>query len=433
MKFIYADSLDFVDPRYDFIADRSPPGREAYWHDQYPHEILGCSPYDGLLVSHAVVMNGKYSLAQAMRFRLVGAREFLRFPEKKFPGSWVFGDCGAFSYHDQPEPPHSVEEMIEFYDDCGFTHGCSPDHVIFEFDQRAKGLGGGSPEARRRFDITLENAQKFLKLAKPLGNRFTPVGVIQGWSPDSMAVAAGRLQAMGYKVLAAGGMVPLKAAQIHAGLEAIRKQISSSTGLHILGFAKADQIHEFIRHNITSFDSTSPLLRAFKDSKVNYYLPGQGGSLRYFIAIRIPQALENNTLRRLVKSGRIAQEKIVQLERDALECVRGYDRGDIELEQTLDATVRYAEVLLTDPDPDAGPVAERTLLDLRRRYRETLEQKPWKECSCAICSRISVEVAIFRSSNRNKRRGIHNLHVYHNHVMAIKGLVNERQGDIFCH
>ncbi len=81
-------------------------------------------------------------------------------------------------------------------------------------------------------------------------------------------------------------------------------------GLHILGFAKADQIHEFARHNITSFDTTSPLLRAFKDSKVNYYLPGSNGALRYYMAIRIPQALENNTLKRLVKSGRMTQEKL---------------------------------------------------------------------------------------------------------------------------
>jgi hypothetical protein len=380
MRFIYADSLDYVDPKYDFISDRSPVAREAYWDDFYPHEILGYAPYDGLLVSHAIVMNGKYSLSQAMRFRLVGAREFLRLPEGKFPGSWIFGDCGAFSYHDQVEPPYSVNDMAEFYGEGGFTHGCSVDHVIFEFDEKAKGSNGGSQEARRRFEITLENARKFLDAAKPLGNRFTPVGVIQGWSPDSMAMAAEKLQAMGYKYLAAGGMVPLKSPQIHACLDAIREKIRPDMGLHILGFAKADQIHEFTRHNITSFDTTSPLLRAFKDSKVNYYLPGSNGSLRYFIAIRIPQALENNTLKRLVKSGRIAAEKLITLERDALDSMRGYDRGDVGLEQTLDATTKYAEILLTDPDPDAGPVPEKKLLELRRRYRTTLEEQPWKEC-----------------------------------------------------
>jgi hypothetical protein len=213
MKFIYADSLDFVDPNYDFITDRSPTTREQYWDDLYPHEILGYSPYDGLLVSHAIVMDGKYSLAQAMRFRLVGAREFLRYPEEKFPGTWMLGDSGAFSYRNLAEPPISVDDMVEFYAEAGFTHGCSVDHIIFDFDLSARGSNGGSPEAHRRFDITLENANHFLRASKRLGNRFTPMGVIQGWSPDSMAIAAENLQAMGYTYLAAGGMAPLKSSQ----------------------------------------------------------------------------------------------------------------------------------------------------------------------------------------------------------------------------
>jgi hypothetical protein len=434
MRFIYADSLDFVDPRYDFLTDRSPANREPHWDDLYPHEILGYAPYDGLLVSHAIVRKGKYSLSQAMRFRLVGAREFMRFPEEKFPGSWIFGDSGAFSYHDQPKPPYSVDDMVEFYGEGNFTHGCSVDHLIFEFDERATGLTAGSQEARRRFEITLENADKFLVAAKPLGNRFTPVGVIQGWSPDSMAVAAEKLQSMGYRYLAAGGMVPLRSPQIHAALDAIRSKLRPDVGLHILGFAKADQIHEFARHNITSFDSTSPLLRAFKDSKVNYYLPGSNGTLRYYMAIRIPQALENNTLKRLVRSGRIAQEKLMQLERNALRSVRSYDREEIKLDQALDAVTNYAAVLLTDPDPDAPAVPEQRLMDLRGRYRRTLAERPWKECGCQICSVISVEVAIFRASNRNKRRGIHNLHVYYQHLKSMKGSVTrESQGNLFCH
>ncbi|MHA3790021.1 hypothetical protein [Rhizorhabdus wittichii] len=39
MKFIFADSLDYVDPAFDFIADRSPAERQPYWDDAYPHEI----------------------------------------------------------------------------------------------------------------------------------------------------------------------------------------------------------------------------------------------------------------------------------------------------------------------------------------------------------------------------------------------------------
>ena len=66
MKFIFADSLDYVDPRYDFSTDRSPPDREPYWDDVFPHELLGYAPYDGLLVSRAIV-GGYQGLGQVLR------------------------------------------------------------------------------------------------------------------------------------------------------------------------------------------------------------------------------------------------------------------------------------------------------------------------------------------------------------------------------
>ena len=56
-------------------------------------------------------------------------------------------------------PPYTPEDTVEFYDDGDFTHGCSVDHIIFDFDETLAGMEGGTAEARRRFDITLENAQ----------------------------------------------------------------------------------------------------------------------------------------------------------------------------------------------------------------------------------------------------------------------------------
>lgn len=139
MKFIYADSMDFVDPGYDFLHDRNAEGRSPYWDDLYPHEILGYAPYDGILVSRGIVgdhrISGKYTEAQAMRFRRVGARTFLRLDAPRYGDLAIFGDCGAFTYHKEPEPPYTPEEMVEFYGDAGFTHGCSVDHIIFDFDE----------------------------------------------------------------------------------------------------------------------------------------------------------------------------------------------------------------------------------------------------------------------------------------------------------
>ena len=416
MRFIYADSLDYIDPLYDFEADRSPAARRPYWDDLYPHEFLDPVPYHGVLVSRAIVGDGpvgggKYTAAQAQRFRREGARAFLRLDAPRFAAMPVFGDCGAFAYHRAEVPPYTPEDMLAFYDDAGFTHGCSVDHIIFEFEEAHRtGLGGGNGEARRRFDITQANAEVFLRASRPLANRFTPLGVIQGWSPGSMAEAARRLCAMGYRYLALGGTVPLKTPQIKACLRAIRDAIPPDVCLHVLGFAKADDIADFRPFGITSFDTTSPLLRAFKDAKSNYYLRRPDGRMNYYTAIRIPQAIENPKLQRLAKRGDRRQEDLLRLERRALTALRAYDRGEASLDEALDAVIDYdVPALLEEP---GGVVSPKKVADLRMRYARTLSDRPWKTCGCAVCQQASIEVVIFRASNRNKRRGMHNLGVF---------------------
>lgn len=162
---------------------------------------------------------------------------------------------------------------------------------------------------------------------------------------------------------------------------------------------------------MTSFDTTSPLIRAFKDAKSNYYLPNKSGKLDYYTAIRVPQALENPKLLRLAKRGALNQEQLVAMEKEALAALRSYDRGQAELEETLDTVLAYATPAVMGETISELPGAK-AVKDLRDRYKRTLSDKPWKRCSCPICSSLSIEVVIFRASNRNKRRGIHNLGVY---------------------
>jgi len=419
MKFIFADSLDYVDPAFDFIGDRSPADRQPYWDDAYPHEILGYAPYDGVLVSRGIIgdhrVKGKYTASQARRFHLVGARKFLRLDKPQFAHLNIFGDCGAFTYVQEDRPPYTPAEMAEFYDECGFTHGCSVDHIIFDFDPNELGLAGGSEKAKERFEITLENAEGFRRETIAIGADFTPMGVVQGWSPGSMAEAARRLVAMGYDYLAIGGMVPLKSPEIKLCLQSIRDVVPSATRLHILGFAKADDIDSFHGYDIASFDTTSPLIRAFKDAKQNYYLPGDGLGLRYFTSIRVPQAIENPKLQRGVKKGMFRAEELVRLEALALSSLRAFDRGEADLEETLHNVLVYSAPLVEEkPYEDCkGSVA---LTRLAERYRVTLAEQPWKQCSCKICQDAAIDVIIFRGSNRNKRRGIHNLAIYHEHI-----------------
>ncbi|UEM07113.1 hypothetical protein JL101_029375 (plasmid) [Skermanella rosea] len=410
MKFIFADSLDLVDPRYDFKADRNGIGRKPYWDDVYPHELLATAPYDGMLVSRGIV-ESKYTESQAMRFRRSGARVFLRLDEPERARFDIFGDCGAFTYANEDVPPYTPDDMAEFYDDCGFTHGCSVDHIIFDYDLTLKGMEGGSAKAHERFEVTLTNAQKFLEATRHMSNRFTPMGVVQGWSPGSMAEAARRLATMGYNYLAIGGMAPLKADQIRSCLQAIREAIPLDTRIHILGFAKANDIKLFAPFKITSFDTSSPLIRAFKDAKQNYYLPNGDKGLSYYTALRIPQALENTKLLKHIKSGTFRSEDLSRLEAAALDSVRAYDKGQVTLDETLEAVLAYNAPFAVGQHFEEVRDST-TMRTLAKQYRVTLEEQPWRRCDCSICRSLSIEVMIFRAANRNRRRGIHNLGVY---------------------
>jgi hypothetical protein len=422
LKFIFADCLDVVDPAYDFATDQHGADHQPYWDERYPHELMTPVPYDGVLVSRGIVGDhlfpGKYSVAQMMRFRRDGARKFLRMDGPSFQHTPIFGDSGAFQYIKEEKPPYTPAQLLEFYADAGFTHGCALDHVIFDFEREDDGVKAlGSEQARLRCDITLQNAREFLNLAKDLGPGFTPIGVAQGWSPSSIGNAAAKLEKMGYSYIALGGLVPLRAEDIHRCLDAVRKRIADQTRIHLLGFAKAESISEFVKHGIESFDSTSPLLRAFKDARSNYYMLTEEG-LDYYAAVRIPHALENTRLVRAAREGKLNQEALLKLEEKALAAVRGYDRNRVELDEAVEAVADYGSLLAEDPT-EGSASREKLRNSIREATRRTLADRPWSKCPCEICTGASVEVVIFRSSNRNKRRGFHNLGVFFKHVQHL--------------
>lgn len=428
MKFLYSDTQDYVDPGYDFLNDRSSPGRERYWSDVYAHEFMQPAPYDGLLVSMSAVRQAagvasskvRYSTREEQRLLRDGARKFLRYGGPRFKDAMLMGDCGAFAYVEHPVPAYTPEEVVEFYTEAGFTHGVSPDHIIFDCDLNNPPERAVDAAVRQRFAITLANAEAFLSLVRREGMPFEPLGPVQGWSPQSMAEAAYRLERMGYRYLAIGGLVPLKVDAIKAVLSAIRKRIKPDTKIHLLGFAKADSIREFTDFGITSFDSTSPLIRAFKDEKANYYSEGSDGKLVYYTAIRIPQAIENARLMQGIKRGAFSAEDLHQRERRALDEMRAFDRGGSNVAATLDAVMDYHQFLVRG-DGTGAELQDKGLDKTAALVQRTLEHQPWKECDCDVCRSIGVEVIIFRSSNRNKRRGFHNLGVYHRHLRKTLG------------
>jgi hypothetical protein len=358
-------------------------------------------------------VSGKYTEAQTMRFLREGARRFLRLDQDHQSEMLLFGDCGAFSYHTMEHPPFKPPDMIEFYQSGQFTHGVSIDHIVFEFGNDAE----GSAQAHHRTAMTLELAESFLQEHRRQQASFTPVGAVQGWSPESLGRSAAALVEMGYRYLAIGGLVPLRISAIQKAVSAVDEATAHcpDVKIHLLGFAKAEHIHLFRRTKVASFDSTSPLIRAFKDNAKNYWATRSDGHLDFYAAIRVPQVNENNKLRNQIKRGLVRQERLKDSETSALKALRQFDGGRLSVDETVDRVIEYSKFLI---EADSPTVAQREKKEagLRESYRRTLEEKPWKRCDCKICRDCGVEVVIFRASNRNKRRGMHNLQCFHNYV-----------------
>ena len=394
MKFYFPDSQDQVSPTYDFIHDEYSPLRVRQRDDRYAHEALTLPAYDGLLVSKAIVDGtiqgvGKYSMPQRQRLYRLGVRGFFRLPEDVV----TLGDCGAFTYVNEPEPPYSVSEVIDFYSRCGFDAGVSIDHVILGYRRPGTNPGDVPDEWKERRRISLHFAEEFLTAVHEHGTPFEPVGAAQGWDPESYADSVKELQAMGYRRIALGGMVPLKTPDILASLAAIANIRRADTELHLLGITRIDSMNDFAGLGVTSFDSTSSFRQAFMDDRDNYHT-----TETTYSAIRVPQVDANISLKKAILAGKVSQSDAVVAERESLKLLRAFDNGQCSLDEALNAVLRYEELI----------GVKKSYADL---YRRTLESAPWRDCPCGLCAKHGIEIAIFRGSERNKRRGFHNLSV----------------------
>ncbi len=399
MKFYFPDSQDQIDPSFDFKSELRSIHRVRQRDDKYAHEVMFPSPYSGLLVSKPIVdglpgASGKYTIAQRNRLYREGVRRFFRLDQAEASLD-IMGDCGAFAYVRETEPAYSVDEVIDFYQGCGFDSGVSVDHVVFGYDADLDEVPSAVPTAwKDRQQLTLSLAEEFLARHESRQCSFEPLGVAQGWSPQSYANAVQQLQHLGYQRISMGGMVPLKTPDILASLRLTKEVLHKRTQLHLLGVTRTAHAHEFAQYGVTSFDSTSPFMQAFKDDRDNYY------SLdRSYVAIRVPQVDGNTRLRKLVAAGKVEQQRARRLEKACLREIRALADGRASTSGVVDVIHQYSELL--------GDKKSRTA-----QYAETLEARPWETCSCKVCKDIGVEVILFRGAERNRRRGFHNLTVF---------------------
>lgn len=416
MKYFLPDAQDLVDPSFDFVRETRSPDRIRQRDDLYAHEVFSAPAYDGVLLSKGIVEAigggaGRYAQSQRLRLLREGAKAFFRLTSPRSRHLELMGDCGAFTYVKEKKPPFSIDDVIAFYDGCGFDYGISVDHIILDhrpdWDDKLFGKDGVPKEVRERQELTIDLARDFWRAHKAGRFRFQPMGVAQGWSPKSYAKSVKALQKIGYDYIAVGGLVPLKTPGLVEVVQAVGEARKPTTRLHLLGVTRVEHISAFEALGVASFDSTSPLRQAFKDDKDNYYTLD-----RTYTALRVPQVQGNAKLERRIRAGEVDQDVARKAEQKCLRLLAEFDAGKRKLAPVLDALLEYETI---HSPPPARSRAE--------AYRETLEAAPWRDCRCDVCQALGHHVILFRGAERNRRRGFHNVWVFYHRVQ--RGLGRE--------
>lgn len=381
LRYFIPEWDDRVDPDYDFESDTHSGGTGDWANEVFAHQIYPSPNYDGILVSKVVA---EKTQKKKRRINELGVHRYLRVPSE-FP---IMGDCGAFDYIKEDEPPYTTDEILDYYTRLGFDYGVSVDHLIVKATEEQK---------KFRYELTISNAEEFLREHETRDLPWTPIGSVQGWDAQSYAEAARQYVAMGYEYIALGGLVRTQTQEILRILDAVHRVVPEKVKIHLFGLARLNALREFSRLGVHSVDSASYLRRAWMGTGRNYFaLDGET-----YTAIRIPEAGNSFRAKRIVTEGRATREEVERLEANCLRAVREYDEGILGVSETLDALLEYDHLIAKDRD------------DLREPYRKVLEAAPWQSCPCAICQTDGVEVIIFRGNNRNRRRGFHNTYIFY--------------------
>lgn len=447
MMYFIPEWDDLVDPFYDFTSDQHPPGcGDDYEHAVYAHQIFDEPQYDGILVSKVVVENNKRKKAILEN---LGVHRYLRVP-REFP---IMGDCGAFGYIMEEVPPYETAEILDYYQNLDFDFGVSIDHLIVngvlmktfhylvtqggerqeipkeEYERLSKSgkarevktLNGqlnfldprpllwkrevlDEKEQWRRYELTINNARDFIEKHRQGGYRFTPIGAAQGWSPESYSNCVNEYQKMGYTYIALGGLVRTNTKGILEVLDSVSKILRPGVNLHLFGVARPEALVEMTKLGVRSIDSASFLRRAWLGASSNYFMSDEK-----YAAIRIPQADKSPRAKRIVREGKSRLEDVKILEEKCLDLLRAYDQGKVNIDLVLASVMEYDDLMGENRK------------GFENLFRKTLEDRPWKRCSCKICREVGIDVIIFRGNNRNRRRGFHNTKVFYDYFCQLLG------------
>lgn len=347
---------DYIHEKFDpWDPDGKGKGRKKFiW--EIPWDKL---PFDGLLVSRFNIEKQKFWKKQLEQ---KGVHVALNLPSY-VP---VFGDCGAWGYLNEKEPPYKPKETLEFYKKMKFTYACTIDHIILPstYEQRYE-----------RLEITLRNAEQMKQLWD--SNRdhysFELVGVVQGWDPESYYESTKEILSMNFTYIALGGQARSPSIVTHKILKKCSPLwLGKGIKVHIFGLARWNLFDSYSKFGITSFDNAYHR-RAWLSKTNNYEVDGKA-----YTALRIPKKKIKN---------KKSLEKIFKK-------LKEFDEGNINSNELLRFLYNY--------DPEG-------VGRFKKEYFTTLRDRPWEKCRCPLCKEIGIHICIFLGNERNMRRGFHNL------------------------
>ena len=399
MKYFIPEWNDRVDPKYHFLTDThsTEHNQDPAKNDFYMWDIFGMEklPFDGVLVSRIPMEQDKKKYKQV---QLEGIHKTLRLPSS----FKILGDCGAFGYVSQKKPPYDTIEILEYYKKTGFDYGVTVDHLVTpQFES----------EKDERMKITRDNAIKaFEEWSKHYRNDFQLILAVQGWKNSDYLDMYREYVNIGATHIALGGLVRSTTTEIAKLVSELTEEVKKSDKvpkyIHFFGLARIQLFPLFEKLEETGvevgFDSASYLRKAWlaAASSQNNYVTTSG---KGYTAIRVP-LIARNLRRKNKKNPKPQIEKEIQtiekLEQECLTKLRHYDQNKISSRHVITSLSEFAKVT------GKG-------VGLEKFYARTLKDKAWKNCDCPICSEVGIEVAIFRSNNRNRRRGFHNVNVFY--------------------
>ena len=395
MRFYFPDSQDLVSPTYDFHRDEYSPLRVRQRDDRYAHEVLDAAPYRGLLVSKSIVDG---SVKGAGKYTAPSARACTAWASGASSGCpsdvETLGDNGAFNYADEPCRPSpstrrsTSTKVAASTPASASTTSSSATSRAHDLRDGRPGLGRAAtahPAPRRGVHRTRSRIKRLARRPGRRGPRLEPRQLRRQRASNfrTWATSASRSAAW------------CRSRPRTSWSASTRSMASGTRTRNCISWASPafDSMDEFAEHGVTSFDSTSAFRQAFMDDRKNFHTADDA-----FVALRVPQVDGNPTLKRAILAGRVSQKEAVEHERACLKALRAFDGSDAAIDEALTA---LGDVRGHLPEQE----------DLPARVRRTLAAAPWTTCPCSLCRELGIEIAIFRGTERNKRRGFHNLSV----------------------